>query len=73
MRFLKPLYLLLAGKNRYFVPDVEDFQEFIDRVELDDSDFNIATFPPGTSGESKLYKMLAATIEDSGNSVKTLV
>ena len=73
LRFLKPLYLLLAGENRHFVPEVEDFQEFIDKVELEDSDFNITTFPPGTSGESKLYKMLMATIEDAEASSGSLI
>ena len=63
MRFLKPLYLLLAGDNRKFIPDTEQFREFLDRVELDDDDFNTTTFPPGTSGEAKLYRMLMATIE----------
>jgi len=68
MRFLKPLYLLLAGDNRHYIPSQEEFQKFIDEVELKDSDFNISTFPPGTSGESRLYNILIKTIDhDSGD------
>lgn len=73
MRFLKPLYLLLAGNNRQFVPEVADFQKFIDKVDLEDQDFNIKTFPPGTSGESKLYKILIATIEEETNGQVSLI
>jgi DGQHR domain-containing protein len=73
MRFLKPIYLILAGSNRNFVPEVEEFQKFIDNVELEDGDFNITTFPPGTSGESKLYKMLMATIEEPSPAAGSLV
>lgn len=65
MRYLKPLYLKLAGENRYYVPSVEEFQAYIDEVDLADEDFNTTTFPPGTSGESRLYKMLMATLTDS--------
>ena len=64
MRFLKPLYLVLSAGNRHYVPSVEEFQHYIDNVELDDNDFNTSTFPPGTSGESKLYKMLIETLDD---------
>lgn len=73
MRFLKPVYLLLAGENRNFIPSVEDFQEYIDKVELEDEDFNITTFPPGTSGESRLYNMLIATIKEDETGVGSLV
>ena len=73
MRFLKPLYLLVSGNNRHYVPEIEEFRNYIDQVELKDDDFNITTFPPGTSGESKLYKMLFATIENDQNSVASLL
>ena len=73
MRFLKPLYLILAGDDRRYVPEVEEFQEYINKVELEDDDFNTTTFPPGTSGESRLYKMLMATIEDDEPAAAPLI
>ena len=73
MRFLKPLYIILSGDNRHFVPSVDDFQQFIDRVDLKDDDFNITTFPPGTSGESRLYKMLMATLDENQVLRETLI
>lgn len=73
MRFLKPLYLVLAGENRQYVPEVEEFQAYINQVELEDDDFNTKTFPPGTSGESQLYKMLMKTLEGDDASAATLI
>lgn len=39
-------------------PEDVDFGELFSRVELDDNDFNVETFNPGTSGESLLFKKL---------------
>lgn len=64
MRFLKPLYLHLSGSNRHYVPAVDEIKPFLDNVNLEDGDFNITTFPPGTSGESKLYRLLMESFED---------
>ena len=60
MRFLKPVYLQIAKDQNQFgvVPEQEEFEEIFDRVKLKDDDFNIETFPPGTSGEAELYKYL---------------
>lgn len=65
MRFLKPLYLLLSDGRRGYVPSESEFAKCIERVDLSDEDFNIATFPPGTSGESRLFKMLMDAISDN--------
>lgn len=73
MRYLKHLYLELAGDNRSFVPTVEDFKKYIDEVDLQDDDFNITTFPPGTSGEAALYKMLMATLKEEAPANRKLV
>lgn len=58
MRFLKPVYLELTRSHDEVVPSVEQFSRYLDRVPLEDDDFNISTFPPGTSGESILYRTL---------------
>jgi len=62
-RFLKPLYLKIAGDNRDYVPTQNEFKSYLDAVALEDQDFNIKTFPPGTSGESGLYKILMTSLE----------
>jgi len=67
MRFLRPLYKTInpefASKVR--VPKPEEFLEHLSLVQMADDDFNIETFPPGTSGESRLYKILIDVIPDS--------
>jgi DGQHR domain-containing protein len=57
-KFLRNSYLRI-GKS---VPSMEDYLTILARVELKDSDFNVENFPPGTSGESALYKALVAAI-----------
>ncbi|MNV64745.1 hypothetical protein D3C71_1574020 [compost metagenome] len=63
MRFLKPLYLAIAGRDRERVPEIFEFARHLDHVPLGDEDFNIKTFPPGTSGEAGLYRILIATLK----------
>ena len=63
MRFLKPVYLQLAGSDRHYVPSSDEFLRIVKGVQLRDDDFNITTFPPGTSGESRLFKILQNSIE----------
>lgn len=64
MRYLKPLYLKIADDDRHYIPSVEQFLENLKKVELEDEDFNIKTFPPGSSGESGLYKILMESIKE---------
>lgn len=40
------------------LPDKSDFDELLLKVKLQDADFNIDNFVPGTSGESSLFKRL---------------
>lgn len=56
MRFLRPAYLYLTGPGG--VPSKGEFRSLLDRVTLNDGDFNIDRFKPGTSGESELYRTL---------------
>lgn len=63
MRFLKPVYLQLAGSGRHYVPSSDEFLRVVKRVQFRDDDFNITTFPPGASGESRLFKILQNSIE----------
>lgn len=61
MRFLGPAYLAIVGKGNVgeFVPKSK-FLELLQKVNIGDDQFVIAEFPPGTSGETKLYKRLLA-------------
>lgn len=63
MRFLKPLYLEISKGQREYIPKPAEFLVYLAYVNLDDDDFNITTFPPGTSGESRLYKVLSEALE----------
>lgn len=65
MRFLKPVYLDIVDEDFGRVPTAKQFGEYLSEVPLKDADFNIKTFPPGTSGESILYrKLIDANFED---------
>jgi len=65
MRFLKPVYLDIVDGRYGKVPTIDQFAEYLYEVDLDDDDFNIQTFPPGTSGESILFKkLMGANFED---------
>lgn len=63
MRFLKFVYLNIAGDDVGMVPEIEQFQEVLQLVALEDEDFDTNTFPPGTSGEAGLYRFLKAALE----------
>ncbi|MGE4337021.1 MAG: DGQHR domain-containing protein [Pigmentiphaga sp.] len=58
MRFLRPAYLSVVGDDIGRVPHRGEFSQLLDQVRLMDDDFNIQTFPPGTSGEAKLFNLL---------------
>lgn len=62
MRFLKPSYIYLVDGEFGKVPDRNSFQKLFEKARLRDNDFNIKTFPPGTSGEAALYNMLVEDV-----------
>jgi len=63
MRFLRPVYCDYANGNFGVIPSVRDFGQYFERVDLNDDQFNIETFPPGTSGESRLYNILSQSMD----------
>lgn len=63
MRFLRPVYLKISSNKTEYVPSTDEFSSHFKSVEMADADFNIETFPPGTSGESALYKILIESLE----------
>ena len=64
MRFLKPVYLRIIGDAGDRVPEVEEFGSILKRVPLKDEDFNIETFPAGTSGEARFHGYLIKALQD---------
>jgi len=58
MRFLKLVYLEIVGTEIGVVPSGERFGDRLRRVRLEDADFNTEEFPPGTSGEARLFEHL---------------
>jgi DGQHR domain-containing protein len=56
MRFLRPCYLALTNPGG--IPKTDEFLEVFSRIPLDDEHFKIDNYPPGTSGESKLFREL---------------
>ena len=62
MRFLKPVYLRIVGEEGDRVPEIEEFRSILQRVPLEDEDFNIETFPPGTSGEAGFHRYLITAL-----------
>ncbi len=61
IRFLRPAYLYHTAPGG--VPDTEQFAEIFAKIDLDDKDFTVEEFRPGSSGEGKLYRLL---LEKSG-------
>jgi DGQHR domain-containing protein len=64
MRFLRPVYL--DRKWKADVPSTNDFLTIFKKINVDDEEFTVDHFKPGTSGESNLYKTF---MEDSGLNV----
>jgi hypothetical protein len=56
IRFLRPAYLNFTTEPE--VVSSEDFSRLIDKVTLRDEDFNPEMFLPGSSGSTKLYRLL---------------
>lgn len=58
MRFLRPAYLYLNSPGH--VTSVDAFLDVLMKINLEDTDFTVDRFKPGTSGESELYRTLLA-------------
>lgn len=58
MRFLTHLFNTRFEKN--YVPTAAEFQQIFSEIEIGEDDFNVETFPPGSSGESRLLRCLVA-------------
>lgn len=54
MRFLRPVYLNIAKPG--LVPKPEAFANVFKNISLTDQDFTIDNYPPGSSGQSRLYQ-----------------
>jgi len=55
-RFLRPAYLYLTSPGS--VPSKDDFITILSRIVINDNDFTVERFKPGTSGEAELYRTL---------------
>lgn len=58
MRYL--LYLFDNEFNPGDIPTQEQFAAIFHNISIEDTDFNVATFAPGSSGEGVLYRSLIA-------------
>ncbi|WP_308922978.1 DGQHR domain-containing protein [Janthinobacterium sp. J1-1] len=58
MRFLPTAYIFLAKEKIGRHVEKNEFLTIFKNINILDDDFNINNFPPGSSGESKLYKKL---------------
>jgi DGQHR domain-containing protein len=58
MRFLNHLFNSEFNKN--YKPSLDEFQKVFINVDIHDDDFNVVTFPPGSSGEGRLFRSLVA-------------
>lgn len=68
MRFLPLAYVHIVEEAFGTVPEQRQFESILAKVELEDKDFNVDNFPPGTSGESRLHGFLKkALAEIQGN------
>ena len=61
MRFLRPAYLNLGSPGD--VPTKDNFLQLMRRISLQDNDFDVERYKPGSSGEASLY---ADLISQSG-------
>lgn len=58
MKFLRPAYLHLANPGK--VLKEADFTKVFDGINLVDSDFVVERYPPGTSGQARIFQDLMA-------------
>ena len=64
MRFLRLAYVHVVAGKFGIVPEQSSFDEILAWVELGDDDFNVDNFPPGTSGEARLYGLLCEGLSE---------
>lgn len=60
MRFFRHAYNDIAGPGQ--VPSKSDFARVFSRIDLSDDDFTTDNYPPGTSGETKLFHDLMTAL-----------
>lgn len=65
MRLLRPAYLDCVRPGE--VPSVDKFAALFKRSTLNDDDFTVERFKPGTSGETALYQQLKEELKLRGN------
>lgn len=57
MRFLRDCYLEIES----ITPTKSDFRAIFDRMDIEDTEFTVENYKPGSAGESALYKRLKDT------------
>lgn len=65
-RFFGDLYRLACherGENLGALIPSSAYAEYLDRINIDDEHFDVEVYPPGTAGESKLYRDLLESID----------
>lgn len=62
IRFLRDAYDYLAMPGEMVSSD--QFKSVFDQVDLKEKDFNTDNYPPGTSGETRLYRDLLMSVEN---------
>lgn len=62
MSFLRRVYLEIGDPRTGHVPSPADFLRVLQKVNLDDDDFTVENFPPGSSGQSALKQRLEAAL-----------
>lgn len=60
MRLLRPVYLRVAKIGE--IPQVNDFSALLAKATMENADFNVENFKPGTSGEAGLYQRLLSEL-----------
>ncbi|MDD3937979.1 DGQHR domain-containing protein [Rhodoferax sp.] len=58
MRVFRPIYVKLGRSG--IVPTEAQYREILDKVQLDDADFTVDRFKPGSSGEGELAATMLA-------------
>ena len=59
MRFLRPAYLYFTSPGGGVTQD--QFAQLLSAVEMVDDDFSVEEYPPGTSGETRLFINLSSS------------
>ena len=65
-KFFGDLYRLVCherGEHLGALVPSSAYAEYLDRINIDDAHFDVEIYPPGTAGESKLYRDLLESID----------